>query len=191
MKYPIPAVIFAGGRSSRMGKDKALLPFAGYPSLVRFQYEKLQPLFETVYLSAKADKFDFDAVLLLDRYEVSSPLAGIISVFETLGEDEVFILSVDAPFVDENIIKTLMEVQRGEYDVIIAKTRSGLQPLCGIYRHSLLSLAKQQLARNRHRLTDLMQQLRCCYIYFEDEAPFANLNHPHEYESALLRLKHM
>ena len=184
MKYPMPAVIFAGGKSSRMGRDKALLPFAGYPSLAQYQQERLKKLFEKVYLSAKEEKFDFETVLIPDNYAVSSPLAGLVSVFETLDAEEVFILSVDAPFVDEAVIDRLMKEQRESYDAVIARTRSGLQPLCGIYRHSLLPLAKAALKENRHRLTHLLKEAKCRSVAFDDETPFANLNHPHEYEAA-------
>ena len=48
-----PLVIVAGGKSSRMGRDKALLPFGGYSSLAQFQYQKFLPIFEKVYISCK------------------------------------------------------------------------------------------------------------------------------------------
>jgi molybdopterin-guanine dinucleotide biosynthesis protein A len=188
MKYKMPAVIFAGGKSSRMGKDKALLPFSGYKTLAQYQYERLQKLFEVVYLSAKEDKFDFEAAFIPDRYEISSPLAGIVTVFETLDVEEVFILSVDAPFVNETVINTLMKKKRQEDDTVIAKTQSGLQPLCGIYRHTVLPLAKTALKENRHRLTHLLKEVQSSFVMFEEESLFANLNHPHEYEKALKHL---
>jgi len=185
MKYSIPAVIFAGGKSSRMGRDKALLPFAGFNSLTEYQYNRLQPLFEHVYISSKEEKFDFKAPFISDNYAVFSPLAGIISIFEILGEDEIFILSVDAPFVDETVIQKLWEEKKKDFDTIIAQSPNGIQPLCGIYRRSLLPLAKEYLAENRHRLTQLLKEAKSQFICFADDTPFANLNHPHEYEAAL------
>jgi len=187
MKQTIPAVIFAGGRSSRMGTDKALLPFAGYPSLAQYQYERLQGLFGKVYLSAKENKFNFEAPLILDNYKVSSPLSGIVSVLEMIDAEEVFILSVDAPFVNEAVIERLLEEKREGYDTVIARTQSGLQPLCGIYRRSLLPFAKAELEENRHRLTHLLQNTKSKFVIFESESSFTNLNHPHEYEEALKR----
>ncbi len=187
MKYTIPAIIFAGGRSSRMGKDKALLPFGTAKSLSEFQYLRLATLFEEVYLCAKEAKFDFSAPVILDRYTESSPLVGLVSVFETLQADEVFILSVDAPFVDEATIKKLLQcTQPG--DAIIAKTPSGTQPLCGLYRRSILPLAKTYLNKGMHRLNHLLQTSQTHYVTFPDDSLFFNLNHPHEYEQALLDL---
>jgi len=188
MKYSIPAIIFTGGKSSRMGRDKALLPFAGYSSLAQYQYERFQKLFEKVYLSTKENKFDFEAVLIPDNYAVSSPLAGIVSVFETLDAEEVFILSVDAPFVDETVIKKLMEKKKEGDNTVIAKTQDGLQPLCGIYKRSLLPLAKTALKNNNHKLTDLLKKSDSIFVMFEEKALFSNLNHPHDYEKALQQL---
>lgn len=187
MKYDIPAVLFAGGQSSRMGKDKTLLPFAGYGSLSEFQYIRLSKLFKKVYISAKANKFDFQAELIEDRYEVSSPLAGIISVFETLDADEVFVLSVDAPFVDKKVIETLMQ-HRG-HDAIIASTAGGKQPLCGIYRRSILPMAQENFKAEDHRIGNLLNRVDTKFVFFEEEAAFSNLNHPHEYEEALKRIR--
>ena len=78
------AVIFAGGKSSRMGEDKALLPFANYPTLTEFQQDKLSTLFDEVYISAKENKFDFDCKVIQDNDKENSPLVGLISVFESL-----------------------------------------------------------------------------------------------------------
>jgi molybdopterin-guanine dinucleotide biosynthesis protein A len=191
MKYRMPAVIFAGGKSSRMGEDKALLPFGGFSTLAQYQHEKLERYFEKVYISTKENKFDFKAELIHDRYEVHSPLAGIVSIFETLREDEIFILSVDAPFVEKKVIGVLMKEEREGYDAVIAQTQSGLQPLCGIYKRSLIPLAEQELKENRHRLTHLLQHSRSKFVLFEEEDPFANLNHPHEYREALERTEEL
>jgi len=188
MKYSIPAIIFAGGRSSRMGHDKALLPFAGYNTLTQYQHKKLQSLFEKVYISAKKNKFDFPSILITDKYEISSPLIALISVFETLQVNEVFILSVDAPFVDTKVIKRLLEENEDGVDAVIAQSPNGIQPLCGIYKRSLLPSAREHLAENSHRLRYLLQKANSKFVVFEENNPFTNLNHPHEYEEALRKI---
>jgi molybdopterin-guanine dinucleotide biosynthesis protein A len=187
MKYDIPAVLFAVGKSSRMGKDKALLPFGKYATLSEFQYRRLAELFEEVYLSSKEHKFNFPAAVITDNYKESSPLVGIISLFETLKSDAFFILSADAPFVDEKVIEKLLSHEEA-FDAIIAKSPHGVEPLCGIYRRSILPLAKKHFARNNHRLNDLLKEAHTQFVMFEDNAPFTNLNHPHEYEDAMKSL---
>ena len=183
----LDAVIFAGGKSSRMGEDKALLPFAGYSTLAEFQHSRLSKLFKHVAISAKENKFDFDCVVIGDIYKEHSPLVGIISIFETLQVEEVFILSVDAPFVESDTIEKILSCKENDSDAVVAQSPSGVQPLCGLYKKSILPFAQQQLEKNNHRLRDLLRLVNTEYVKFEEDLPFTNLNHPEEYQEALKR----
>ncbi len=185
MRESIPAVIFAGGKSSRMGQDKATLPFGGYDTLAQYQYEKLKKIFKDVYIGSKTEKFDFDAPLILDRYGASSPMAGLVSVFETLETaDAIFVLSVDAPFVNEAVISKLLCADEHS-DAVIARCCQKVQPLCGLYRRSCLPHAKATLEADKHKMGILLEELDTYYVDFEENEAFLNLNHPKEYESAL------
>ena len=182
------AIIFAGGKSSRMGRDKSLLPFGEHQTLAAFQYEKLQTLFKTVYISTKEEKFDFDAKLIKDCYKESSPLVGLLSIFETLDVEEVFVLSVDAPFVDTEAINHIMEIDSEGYNAVIAKSPNGIEPLCGRYKKSILPLLQKHYSEENHRLQNLLHAAKTYMLSFKDDARFTNLNHPEEYEKALKRL---
>lgn len=195
MKYPIPAILFAGGKSSRMGEDKALMPFQNYSTLSEFQYHKLLQWFDEVYLSAKTDKFPFTAKVIQDTYKESSPLVGLISIFEALECDAVFILSVDAPLVDENVVKKLWEnyqedlkIEDSKVHAIITQSPSGLQPLCGIYKRSILPDAKTNLNADTHRLKALLSEHSTKIVHFEDNVPFTNVNTQEEYLNLLAKL---
>ncbi len=185
MKEYTVAIIFAGGKSSRMGEDKALLPFGGYPTLTEFQHHKLSTLFQKVYISAKENKFDFDCRVIEDTYKEISPLVGIISIFETLNAEEIFILSVDAPFVNRDTIEKLLIHDTHDRDAIVAQSPSGIQPLCGLYKKSILPLAYAQLGKDNHRLGDLLHLANTLFVKFDEDRPFTNLNHPKEYQEAL------
>ncbi|CAA6828010.1 MAG: Molybdopterin-guanine dinucleotide biosynthesis protein MobA [uncultured Sulfurovum sp.] len=191
MKYPIPAIIFAGGKSSRMGKDKALLPFKTYPTLSEFQHHKLTALFQSVYLSSKGHKFNFACNVIEDIYKQSSPLVGIVSVFETLQSNTVFILSVDAPLVDKEVVdklylkKLALDKVHTPYDAIIAHSPHGLEPLCGIYTSHVLKKAKQHLEEDNHKLHALLHASNIKLVYFDDTLPFSNINTPEQYKAIL------
>jgi len=182
-------VIFAGGKSSRMGEDKALLPFGGYSSLAEFQYERMKKIFLHVSISTKsAEKFSFTCKAIEDPKDISTfaPTAGFVAMFNTLHVKKVFVLSVDTPFVDEKIINALIDADNDSLDTVIAKTAQGTHPMCGIYHSSLHVKFQEMLKNDNHRLGKLLSESKTEYVYFEDEAPFANLNHPHEYQKALL-----
>ncbi|MBN2767837.1 MAG: molybdenum cofactor guanylyltransferase MobA [Campylobacterales bacterium] len=180
------AVILAGGKSRRMGEDKALLPFKKYKSMSEFQYKKLEKIFTNVYICAKEEKFDFNAKVIKDIYPIHSPLAGLISIFETLDCNEVFILSVDVPFVDGVIIDTLInQAQKSsKYDVIVASSPRGREPLCGVYRRSILPKAKELFFEDIHKINHLLNLLNTKEIAFKEQKNFLNLNTPEDYKEA-------
>jgi len=175
----------AGGQSSRMKRDKALLPFGNYESLAEYQYQRLLPYFDKIYISAKSNKFNFSVEIIEDCYANSSPLVALVSVFETLKEvEEVFILSVDAPFVTSKTIEKLYTEIENESAVIIAESPNGVEPLCGIYRRTILNQAKVFLKEDNHRLQALLKTLPIQSVKIDDKKEFMNLNHPFEYEEA-------
>jgi molybdopterin-guanine dinucleotide biosynthesis protein A len=176
-------IIIAGGKSSRMKRDKALLPFGGYNSLAEYQYRKFKPFFSKVYLSAKDNKFDFPAVLIKDVYSDSSPLVALVSIFETLTEiDEVSVLSVDSPSITVEVFQTLKKEAETESSVIVANSKNGVEPLCAIYRRTMLPNAKKMLSENRHRLQTLLESVVTQKVFFKDEELFINMNYPDDYE---------
>ena len=184
----IPCVIFAGGRSSRMGTDKALLPFAGFETLTEFQLSRLKKIFNTVYISCKdRSKFDFKASFIEDTKTdaVFAPTAGFSAVFEALEVESFFALSVDSPFVGKTEIEKIIEKDTPTSDATIAKTEFGIQPMCGVYHRSLENSFKTMLESDNHKLGFLLKSSNTTYLYFKDEKPFLNLNHLHEYKEAL------
>jgi len=186
--FDIPCIIFAGGKSSRMGRDKSLLPFDNSPTLTQYQLTKLTKLFKNVYISCKdKNKFDFDANFIEDVQtdNIFAPTTGFVAIFEKLTNDRFFILSVDSPFINENQIKELILADKKYHDATIAKTKYGMQPMCGLYHRSLETKFIQMLKEDNHKLGYLLKSSNTQYIYFEDEKPFLNLNNPHEYQEAL------
>lgn len=188
---PLTCVLFAGGKSSRMGEDKSLLAFGGFPTLTEFQYRRLQSTFKQVYISTKnSDKFDFNADFILDPANVDfAPTAGFVSAFQTLSDECIIALSVDTPFINESVFKKLLDADRGDIDAVIARTPEGIHPMCGIYHRSLAGEFERMLREGDHRLGKLLSLSQTCYLDFEDEHLFANLNHPHEYQAALKQFK--
>ncbi len=184
----MPCVIFSGGKSSRMLEDKSLLPFGGFDTLIEYQYSKLSKIFSDVYISSKNDNFSFTCKTILDEKNVYAPTIGFVSIFNALHVEKVFVLSVDTPFVGRNEIKRIVDIDEVSFDASIAKTAFGSHPLCGVYHRSLLSEFKKMLAEDNHKLGFLLKNSKTHWVDFEEEDAFSNLNHPHEYQEALLRL---
>jgi len=182
------ATIFAGGKSSRMGQDKALIPFGDFSTLSEYQYNRLSKIFKRVYISAKSNKFNFNADIIKDNYKTSSPLVALISIFENLDIDEVFILSVDAPFISKEIIERLYREADPYSNIIVASSKNGLEPLCGIYRRDILDLAKEFLKADNHKLTSLIKSSNHQIVKFNLTKEFINLNREEDYKRAISTL---
>lgn len=183
----IPCVIFAGGKSSRMGEDKALLPFADAKTLAQYQLNKCTELFESVYISCKSkEKFDFQANFIEDHnQDLFAPTTAFISIFSKLNTEKFFAISVDTPFIDQKIIETLLEQDTDTVDATIAHLNGKMQPLCGIYHRSLLDSFLEMEKENIHKLGYLLKNSNAKLIDFDDEEKFLNLNNKEEYQKGL------
>ncbi len=190
--FDIPCIIFAGGKSSRMGEDKSLLPFGDFDTLTEYQYHKLKKSFKDVYISCKErEKFNFEASFIEDisTDNIFAPTTGFVSIFEYFDEEKLFVISVDTPFVTNDVISTIINLDNNNQDATIAKTDFGLHPMCGIYHKSLKNKFTKMLQENNHKLGFLLKSSNTKYVYFDDDEAFKNLNYFHEYTNALLNLK--
>jgi molybdopterin-guanine dinucleotide biosynthesis protein A len=185
----IPLVIFAGGKSSRMKRDKSLLPFSSSPTLTQFQIERFSPYFKKIYISTKKkDKFDFDANFIEDfTKEESSPFIGLISVLNSLNDEYIFVLSVDTPFFNHDDFLKLSKTL--DTDAIVAKTKNSYQPLCAIYKRDILKTLKELHEKKLYKFSFLYDKIKTRFVEFEDEKSFDNLNFPKDYEDALKRIE--
>ncbi|MBN2815210.1 MAG: molybdenum cofactor guanylyltransferase MobA [Campylobacterales bacterium] len=187
--FSIPCVIFAGGKSSRMEEDKALLPFGGYSTLTEYQYQRLSKIFKDVYISTKTpEEFPFKASFIVDAPEedtLYAPTNGFISAMQHLQSEAIFIISVDTPFISKNEITQLLHADTSTCDATIAKTPDSIEPMCGVYHLSLLPKFLQMKTNNSHKLGQLLKNSQTHYVTFNEKTPFLNLNYPHEYQEAL------
>ena len=185
LPFEIPCVILSGGRSSRMGEDKSLLPFANSNSLTQYQYDRLKPYFKNIYISSKLDKFDFldKKELLLDKSEVYSPIAALESIFTKLDEEKVFIITVDTPLVSLESITQILK-QSKDVDITVAQTKK-VHNLCGVFSKSCLELIKKMLEKDFHKVGFLLKNISTKYIQFPNDEEFINLNHKEDYKKAL------
>ena len=106
MSYAL--VLLCGGLSTRMGTNKAFLPFGKY-TLIEYQVQRFRPYFEKIYLSVPkmTDSWmqlaaRLDCTAIPDRVEKIGPLGGLYSCLSAVTEDLLFFTPVDAPFTSTN-----------------------------------------------------------------------------------------
>ncbi len=168
-----------------MQKDKALLPFGGYPTLMEYQYRRLLPHFKKIFISTKKpQQIDFGASTIEDnRIDLSTPLVGFVSIFDALSDELVFVLGVDMPYVGKYEAAKLLDVCGDGVDAAVATTCRGTHPLCAIYSRNTYGVFQKQIDRGEFRLRETLKMLNSRYVDFKDEDKFANLNYQDEYNS--------
>jgi molybdenum cofactor guanylyltransferase len=188
------AVVLAGGKSSRMGRPKSLLPFGGEPLIVHI-VRALQPMFaETVIVAAPDQELpDLPATVVRDEVAYQGPVGGIYYGLKAASANFCFVTSCDVPFLNPSLISYLIS-QISEHDVVVPHWETRFQPLHAVYRTSVLPLLKEQLERGELRPVYLFDKVRACKIgadeirCFDPEGlSFLNMNTPHDYERALQR----
>jgi molybdopterin-guanine dinucleotide biosynthesis protein A len=184
----IPCVILCGGKSSRMGEDKSLLPFGGFDTLLEYQYNKLSKIFSNVYISSKKEKIDTlnkEYLYIVDNDdELYSPILALQSIFNTLKEKKVFLITVDVPFVSETTIKELVSKSK-DYEITIARDEEIVHNLCGVFSNDLLDTIDSMLRDDIHRVNYMIRKSPLStQIEFKDKNEFLNLNDKETYKVA-------
>lgn len=132
-------LVLAGGKSRRMGSDKALLKLDGETQLSR-AVGLLERHVDRVFVSTRADQFgDIERgkfAQVVDRYENMGPVAGILSAMDSNSEVAWLVLACDLPNIDDATIKYLLENCSGEHPATAYESvHDGLpEPLCAVYR---------------------------------------------------------
>jgi molybdopterin-guanine dinucleotide biosynthesis protein A len=182
----IPCVILAGGKSSRMGEDKALLPFQNTNTLLEYQYNRLQEIFSNVYISLKNDKINFTDNLIYDnKTNISSPMIALDSIFNLLDDEKVFIITVDTPFITKQTIEDIINNSQN-HEITIAKTNGDkTHNLCGVFSRGLQEQIAQYIKQDIHKIGLLLKESDTKIIDCDNEDEFLNINTQEDYKKAL------
>lgn len=190
----LTAIILAGGRSSRMGTPKALLPFDGEP-LITHTVRTLQPLFdEIVVVAAPGQRLPRLPVSIVhDEVAYQGPVGGISYGLRAARGDYAFVTSCDSAFISPALVSALL-ARRDGYDVVVPRWEDRFQPLLAVYRRTVLPLVEAQLANGELRPVDLFDKVRTLIVSEEeirrvdpDGGSFFNMNTPDDYAEAVAR----
>jgi molybdenum cofactor guanylyltransferase len=189
----VTVFVLAGGRSSRMGFDKALLTFRHQTLLARALQAGATVAGKVVIVGPRARYATYGEVVE-DVYLECGPLGGIHAALRTTKTDLNLVLSVDMPLMTAEFLRWLLGQARNASElIIIPDALGGPQPLCAVYRRSLHGLAEQALKDGEYKVGHLFSRAPTLYISqaviceagFTPEI-FRNVNTTEEYE-ALMR----
>jgi molybdopterin-guanine dinucleotide biosynthesis protein A len=182
---PAAGFVLAGGRSSRMGKDKALLTLGGEP-LVKRAVQKLSVVCTEVAIAGGTEELARFGRVIPDKNCGCGPLGGIVSALEQSSSEWNLFLPVDAPYVPIWVLKALLAKAGGFSGVCVMTRVQGLmQPLCAVYSRNAFEALKRELVAGRWKVTLAIESAGPVKVMdFEDASWFANLNTPEEFAEA-------
>jgi molybdopterin-guanine dinucleotide biosynthesis protein A len=188
---PITAFILAGGKSARMGSDKAFLQLGGR-SLLSRALDIARAVTSDVRIVGDPEKFAAFGPIVPDIYPARGPLGGIHAALSASTTDLNLILGVDLPFLDLRFLQFLIaEAQSADAVVTVPWADGHFQPLCAVYRKAFLPMAEHALDQGRNKLDALFSEVPARVISEKelsaagfDFAIFRNLNTPEEWEQA-------
>jgi molybdopterin-guanine dinucleotide biosynthesis protein A len=194
-------IILCGGQSSRMGKPKAWLPFAGeimLPRVVRLLGEAVAPVVVVAAPGQDVPTLPDGVDVVRDPERGRGPLQGLGAGLEALQgrADAAYLSSCDVPFLRPAFVRRLIELL-GDHTVCVPRVGGYLHPLAAVYRLEVAPVVARLLAEDRLRPAFLFDEVPTRVVEPEELAnvdpsfqTLRNLNTPDEYEAALRDAAH-
>ena len=169
----ITLAVQAGGRSSRMGRDKALIPLGGIP-LIEHVLRRAAGLAEEVLITTNrpADLAYLGVRLVLDREPGAGALPGLLTALEAAHGETVLLLACDLPFVCRSLLEHLLG-RAHEAQVVVPRWNGNLEPLHAVYSRSCIGAVRQVMQTGQQRVIDLLPKVTQRVV---DEAAIAQFD---------------
>lgn len=187
----LTAFVLAGGKSTRMGADKAFLDLAGRP-LIAHAVALATSVAPQVKIVADPEKFAAFGDVVPDIFAERGPLGGIHAALQASQTELNLVLGVDLPFVEARFLKFLIAQASACDAVVTVPFAAGyFQTLCAIYRKSFAAIAERALAEGRNRVDAIFEETKVRIISEQElaretfpPAMFRNLNTREDWEAA-------
>ena len=199
----LSSIILAGGKSSRMGRDKAFLPFKGKPFL-RHILETLAPVSSEIIIVANKDKSLYEPLwqdlnvkvkFLTDKAPYEGPLNGIATASKAVSNEKVFIATCDTPIIKPEVINFLLTKLTG-YEGVIPVVNQKFQPLNTVYTKQAINKAQSIFERGEKSLMAWIKKLNVLSIEEKDILlydpkliTYRSLNTPEDYQKFVLEFE--
>lgn len=189
--HEISAFILAGGKSTRMGQDKAFVKLQNQTMLAR-ALQLARTVSTEVKIVGSAEKFSAHAPTIEDLFPDRGPLAGIHAALKNSHTVLNLILAIDLPFMDTAFLQHLIKQARASKALVtIPRCAGGWQPLCAVYRREFAAAAENSLREGHNKIDPLFAKVPTQVIPDSDLLElglsaeiFRNINTPEDFSQA-------
>jgi molybdenum cofactor guanylyltransferase len=151
------AIILAGGRSRRMGTNKALIPYLGKP-LIQYSIDLALSFTPDIIISTNRDELrDLGFPIVNDIHTVKAPLAGIHAGLQSSTTGWNLVLTCDMPNVSVQLIHYLVTKLEKDDELVLPGHDNHIEPLCGFYHKNLLTVIESNFTQNKLSPLDLLE----------------------------------
>jgi molybdopterin-guanine dinucleotide biosynthesis protein A len=187
----VSVAIQAGGRSERIGRDKALVRLAGRP-LIAHVLERAAPLGDEVLVTTNSpDDYAFLGLrLVADEQPGAGALAGLQTALRAARHEVVLVLACDLPFVCIPLLEHMLRLA-SQADAVIPRWRGEFEPLHAVYRRTCLPAVDLALKEGRQRMISFLPVVRSTIVEEDQVAAFDpqgltffNINTPDDLQTA-------
>ncbi|GHS87378.1 putative molybdenum cofactor guanylyltransferase [Synergistales bacterium] len=179
MRIPVCAIILAGGKSSRFGSDKAMFVWRGLTLSARIA-EECRAVFDEIIIvrGQRQRPLEIEGVNeVRDIYPNSGPLGGIHAGLSRAISDLAFVVACDMPTFSASLARRLLEFADG-FDVVAPHDGEQLQPLCAVYRKSVLPVCAKMLVNGERSVKRLCGQVKTKVVDCKERGEiFSNVNY--------------
>jgi molybdopterin-guanine dinucleotide biosynthesis protein A len=184
MKNGWTGVVLAGGKSSRMGRDKALIEVDGRTLLDR-ALDRLEPLTDELLVIGDPKRYGHvGPFVIADETPDLGPIGGLVTAMRFATNDKLLVMACDLPSITEGLLLAVKERMGNFTDAVVPVHQDRMEPLCAAYHRRCETTLRQAIAREDFKMQDVLQQLRVDRLMVqpgEGKWPidlFRNLNQP-------------
>ncbi len=176
MTNKITGIILAGGKSSRMGVDKAFISFQG-KRLIEYGIDLLQRICDEVIISADNPRYKaFGLRVIADNHSNIGPLGGLEASLANSKTKHNLIIPSDTPFVNLSVYYKILRNLKNELSVVPCISGDKPEPLTAYYSKEILPIIQQQIKNQAYRMIDLISRADAKFVNFTHCEPFKNMN---------------
>lgn len=172
-------MILAGGKSSRMGRDKGLIEWKNKPWVLHV-INAVEPLCSEIFIATNAEEYStFGYHILKDKKKGQGPMEGLVNSFNYCSTPYLLVLSCDIPLIDTSVLQKLCKNELKEH-IRIFNVDDHLQPLTALYHSSSFSKVMRSYHDGELSITKAIKPLdkEVLTVKDKDKHYFSNINYP-------------
>ena len=171
-------LVLAGGQSTRMGKDKAMIDYHGQPQYLHV-YTLLENYCDQVFISSKEKKYPLPTILDLPQLKPLGPIAGIISAFE-YEENDWLVIAIDYPlFSDEHILQLIEPTETIASSYFNPET-GFFEPFLALYKKAFKEILMTEIKSGTNSLQTILRKNDVTKIIPENLEVIKSVDYPLE-----------